>query len=46
MKPRLYLRDGVWTCRSTGGRYGLLLGFGYTPAEAYGEWKRDMGRTA
>lgn len=36
MKPRLYLRDGIWTCRSV---KPLRLGFGYKPADAYREWK-------
>lgn len=42
-KPRLMYRDRVWVCRSfiwLGGMVGMRLGYGYTPQEAYADWKR------
>lgn len=42
MKPRLRIRFGIWTCRASyigfGGRVPVI-GNGYTPKEAYDDWK-------
>lgn len=39
-KPRIRLRFGIWGCvsRRPGGR-GLVAGYGYTPMQAYEDWR-------
>lgn len=41
MKPRLTKRYGVWRC--LGGLLDYVVGYGYTPDEAYREWLRCGG---
>lgn len=40
VKPRIRLRFGVWGCvsRRPGG-HGLIAGYGYTPMQAYDDWR-------
>lgn len=40
-RPRLRLRHGIWVCSIPG---TLVLGHGYTPREAYANWKRTIVR--
>lgn len=35
MKPRIYLRHGIWCCRL---QLDWAIGHGYTPREAYLDW--------
>lgn len=46
MKPRICLRHGIWSCvgkvPARDGWFILLMGHGYTPAEAYAEWKAQQ----
>jgi hypothetical protein len=47
MKPRIRLRYGIWYC-GLRGSHGLLvrpLGHGYTPIEAYAEWRQQEQRS-
>lgn len=37
MKPRIRLRWGIWACIT---RQPFVCGCGYTPTEAYDEWRR------
>lgn len=40
MRPHLDIRYGIWRCSTNwGGR--RVAGFGYSPKEAYAEWKRE-----
>lgn len=42
MKPRLRKRYGIWGCVSGLSWFEFVMGFGYTPEEAYAEWKREV----
>lgn len=37
MKPRIYLRHGIWSCISIC-RARIVRGFGYTPFGAWLDW--------
>lgn len=37
MKPRLYMRHGIWCCLSVA---PFQMGHGYTPREAYEDWRK------
>lgn len=39
MKPRIYRKHGIWTCRTVCAS-GMRIGYGYTPMQAYREWQR------
>jgi hypothetical protein len=39
MKPRLRLVDGLWMCGQWPFWPPYRLGCGFTPAEAYADWK-------
>lgn len=41
MKPHLYLKWGVWCCVSANGT--LRMGYGYSPCEAFEDWKQQGG---
>lgn len=50
MKPRIRLKHGVWSCASVklysygpfGTHPALYCGYGYTPAEAFADWKAQQ----
>jgi hypothetical protein len=42
MKPRLTYRRSVWSCCRPDFMKTHVIGFGYTPAEAYDDWKRRL----
>lgn len=44
-KPILRQRWGTWSCMSDWWRTGIA-GYGYTPEEAYADWKQQGGLTA
>jgi hypothetical protein len=39
MKPRIRRRYGIWGCMSGTCWADCVIGYGYTPAEAYADWK-------
>jgi hypothetical protein len=39
-KPRLSRRFGIWACRTA---MSPIVGYGYTPAEAWAEWLAIRG---
>lgn len=43
LKPRLALYLHIWECRLPDWRYTKIIGYGYTPKEAYTEWIRAGG---
>lgn len=38
-KPHLYRRWGIWCCRLLDVTHTYICGHGYTPREAYDDWK-------
>lgn len=43
MKPRIRLMQRVWCCCLPDWQRTRIVGMGYTPAEAYEDWKRLGG---
>jgi hypothetical protein len=38
MKPRIKYQHKVWCCKAADWRVTRIVGYGYTPGEAYREW--------
>jgi hypothetical protein len=45
-KPRMRFKGGVWSCaslRMAGGSLFWCVGYGYTPEEAFKDWRNQRG---
>lgn len=45
MKPRLRYSGNVWDCRLPDYKETRVIGFGYTPREAFENWKQEKRRS-